>query len=73
MNDPLVLLDVRRLMVSTQGGHLLAATWGEYRPAVSYIGYVAYLTDYQDDDGTRTRPLYHGHLTCVLICRLTHL
>ena len=68
--DPVVLVDLGRLVVATQRHHNLTAVDRDDRSAVSNICRVAHISHNKNNDGTRTRPVYNANFT-VLVPRLT--
>ena len=72
-DDSFVLIDIRRLMVSAQGNHLLASSWTQHCSTISNICSVADITHDQNDNSTRSWSLYNCHRSSSLILRLAHL
>ena len=72
LDDPLILLDVRWLVVPAERHHYLPSVDRDDRSAVTNVGAVAGFSNYQNYDCARTRSIDNNRIS-VFITALAHL
>ena len=72
LDDPLILLNIRWLVIPTKRHDNLPTVDGDDRPAITYVSTVACLSNYQNHDGARAWSIDYYRIS-IFISALAHL